>query len=442
MTYAELDELAAWAKSRLPYMVDDAQAAILDRLEIYRRDQPVTSADLRRSVADNLRAIVDALGDARDSLDLAAPRTTGHRRASQGVPLPEVLQAKRIGFATLWDALAGHARRGRRPATGDALLTTASVIWRFTDEHAIALIEAYRAATAELLLTQQHRSALVEALLTGQPGLGVGPWEAAAQLGLPPDAQLVVIAAEDRDLAGESLARIEQRLAARGIVSDWCVTPTLLLGVASLGPEQRETMLAVLRNGAGIRTGVSPLYRSAADSPRALRLARAALATLPAGRPEVRMFDPSPLAALMACAPDEGHRLAREVLGAVLDQSPGDRAVLVETLNAHLDHDGSAERAAAVLYCHPNTVRYRLRRIHELTGRSLSSPRDVAELATAAYALRLGAGSPPRTHHQRNGPREIPRPRGHDQTLSAPPRTPPHTGPPSQQDRTSHATRI
>jgi DNA-binding PucR family transcriptional regulator len=36
--------------------------------------------------------------------------------------------------------------------------------------------------------------------------------------------------------------------------------------------------------------------------------------------------------------------------------------------------------AAERLFCHPNTVRHRLRRIEKRTDRSLSRPRDVAEL--------------------------------------------------------------
>jgi DNA-binding PucR family transcriptional regulator len=39
--------------------------------------------------------------------------------------------------------------------------------------------------------------------------------------------------------------------------------------------------------------------------------------------------------------------------------------------------------AAELLCCHPNTVRYRLRRIEKRTGRSLSRPRDLAELCLA-----------------------------------------------------------
>ncbi|NLU75339.1 PucR family transcriptional regulator [Streptomyces sp. HNM0575] len=392
MTRNGLADLAAWASDRLPRLIDDAHATVLDRIEIYRDGEPVSSEDLRRSIAHNLRAMVGAIGHPQDSLDLSAPRETGHRRAHQGVPLPEVLQAYRISFATLWDALVEHARRGQRPSMADTLLTAASMIWQLTDEHALALTEAYRAATAELLLAQQQRrSALVEALLTGGPGPEVGPWEAANLLGLPPDAQVVVVAAETRGLAEESLPGIERRLAAHGIVSGWRLTPALQLGIVSLHSDVRETALAVLREAAGARTGVSPPYQSLADSPRALQLARTALATLPAGRAEVRMFSPSPLAALMACDPGEGRRLAKEVLGAVLELSPDDRAVLLDTLNAYLDHDGSSERAAEVLYCHPNTVRYRLRRVHELTGRSLSDPRGIAELATAADALSLSS---------------------------------------------------
>ena len=41
------------------------------------------------------------------------------------------------------------------------------------------------------------------------------------------------------------------------------------------------------------------------------------------------------------------------------------------------------QEAATRMVCHPNTVRYRLRRIEERTGRSLRAPRDLAELSLA-----------------------------------------------------------
>ena len=55
---------------------------------------------------------------------------------------------------------------------------------------------------------------------------------------------------------------------------------------------------------------------------------------------------------------------------------------LLETLVTFLDQGLSVEAAARSLFVHPNTVRYRLRRISEVTGYSPTDPRD-------AYALRL-----------------------------------------------------
>ena len=49
---------------------------------------------------------------------------------------------------------------------------------------------------------------------------------------------------------------------------------------------------------------------------------------------------------------------------------------------------GSATAAGALLFCHPNTVRYRLRRLEAGTGQTLSNPGDVAELVTAVRAWR------------------------------------------------------
>ena len=394
MPRSELAELAAWVESRLPRLIEDTCAATVDRIPFYRTDDVVPAAELHHSVAENLRFLIAALRSPQAPHDLAAPQETGRRRARQGAPLPEVLQCYRICFATLWDALVEHVRRSRQPAALDALLTAASLMWQLVDEHAVALTEAYRTATAELLLAQQRRrSALVEALLTGAPSPEAGPWEAAALLGLPSDGQLVVVAAETCGLAEESLPGIERRLAARGVVSGWRLTPAQQLGVVSLKSDELDAVLDMLREAASARTGVSPPYRSLPDTPRALHLAQSALAGLPPGQAEVRMFNPSPLAALMVCEPGEGRRLAEQVLGPVLGLPPEDRVILLDTLNAYLDHAGSAERAADVLYCHPNTVRYRLRRLQELTGRALSDPHGNAELATAAYAMRLSSAT-------------------------------------------------
>ena len=391
MNDPRLVELAAWLRARLPALVEQIIATIRTEIELYRGPDLVPGEDLVRSVEHNLRYVTEALHDSRTPQDLTAPAETGRRRALQGAPLPEVLRAYRLGFTAVWDALAEHVRDN--PELSNTLLATASSIWRLTDDYAMALTESYRATTTELLLAQQQRrSALVEALFTGAPGAEAGPWEIARLLGLAPDGDLVVVAAETTGMVEESLAHIESRLADRRIASAWRLTPALQTGVVCLRAGQHDELLTVLRAAARARTGVSPRYQSLTETPRALHLARVALAAIRAGRAEVSEFSSSPLAALVASDPDESNRAAYQVLGAVLELPEEDRAILLDTAQAWFDQAGSTERAAEVLYCHPNTVRYRLRRIHELTGRSLTEPSGIADLAAALQALRLRGG--------------------------------------------------
>src|SRR5206468_2439818 len=52
---------------------------------------------------------------------------------------------------------------------------------------------------------------------------------------------------------------------------------------------------------------------------------------------------------------------------------------LMRSLEAFIECNGQWEAAARRLYCHRHTLRYRIRRIEELTGRDLSSARDRIE---------------------------------------------------------------
>jgi DNA-binding PucR family transcriptional regulator len=66
---------------------------------------------------------------------------------------------------------------------------------------------------------------------------------------------------------------------------------------------------------------------------------------------------------------------------------------LLETLAAHAEHGRSLEAAARVLYVHPNTVRYRLRKIAEVTGWDPLDPREGYVLQTALALGRLEGAS-------------------------------------------------
>ena len=84
-------------------------------------------------------------------------------------------------------------------------------------------------------------------------------------------------------------------------------------------------------------------------------------------------------------------RLATEVLGPLDTLADAERYTLLETLRVWVDVGGSATKAANVLYCHANTVRLRLRRIEDKTGRRLDRPGDLAALCLA-LEVRAPAG--------------------------------------------------
>ena len=58
----------------------------------------------------------------------------------------------------------------------------------------------------------------------------------------------------------------------------------------------------------------------------------------------------------------------------LLDHDERAAGGLIETLEAWLDAFGDVAAAAAALYIHPNTLRYRLRKITELSGLDLTDP--------------------------------------------------------------------
>ncbi len=121
---------------------------------------------------------------------------------------------------------------------------------------------------------------------------------------------------------------------------------------------------------------VDHLMEAAISTREAIAAYRAAAGWPEAPRP-VSSADLLPERALSG----DGHArraLARDIYDPLLAAGSG----LLETLVTFLDQGLSVEAAARALFVHANTVRYRLRRIHEVTGYSPTDPRD-------AYALRL-----------------------------------------------------
>jgi hypothetical protein len=385
---AELSRLLLDCKAEL---IDGMVDRIQNEIDFYRTGT-ISREDLRESCARNLEFVLRPLATGEPA-DLARPRDTGRRRAAQRAPLPAVMAAYRVGFRHVWDAAVTEARQ-RGGASSEALVDAASALWAANDAYTEAMTTAYRDAMAiEMVRNERERSALVEALFEGRIADMTAMWDVADVLRLPSAGTYIVVAAEVPGLAREALPGAEPRLLAEGFPSVWCLLPDLQVGVLCVrDPKRLGALLSTLRANATGRVGVSPPYPALDETAQALRLARTALAATRPGDTGVTLFDAVPLAVTAVSASDVLARVTRTVLGSLLDMPPDERAILLETLEAWRDNNGSAAGAGAALYCHPNTIRHRLRRIEERTGRSLTDPRAVAELCLALEAVRLLPG--------------------------------------------------
>ncbi|MFC3995852.1 PucR family transcriptional regulator [Nocardiopsis sediminis] len=76
---------------------------------------------------------------------------------------------------------------------------------------------------------------------------------------------------------------------------------------------------------------------------------------------------------LLASVPDDVRSAYRDrLLGPLVDYDRAHRSDLVETLERFLRYSGSWQRCAQAMHVHVNTLRYRIGRVEELTGRDLS----------------------------------------------------------------------
>lgn len=356
----------------------------------YADERLVAHDDLLASCTANVGYILGILaGDAAASL--RSPRATGAARAEQGVPYAAVLQAFRMGGRFIWELLVQRAA----PENREVLLRAAADIWAVSDDLASDVTDAYRTALAEKARRDgQMRSVLVGTLLDGDAGPTEQVWETAGILDLGSFDQYVVVSAESPEPGVEGLPDVERALTRVNAASAWRLEHGHQEGVVALRPGFGvDHLVALLGDLARGRVGVSNALPRLEDAQDGRRQARTACAAATPGSRDVVCFEDHPLAVLLASSPDQAKALVEALLAPVLALSAEDQAVLVETARAWLAAGGSTSAAARELHVHRNTVRYRIRRLEEITGRDLARPVDAAELYVALECIRiLGLG--------------------------------------------------
>ena len=312
-----------------------------------------------------------------DSYDNVAGPIAARVRAvgvNAAVGVPVMVDGRVWGLAAV-----GSLQQGPMPADTEVHIS------RFAELIASALVAGYRdQQNRQLLAEASRRSDRIDSLLEGRAFDEWSLREVAGCLRLPINGPFVVIAAEIPAAGDDPLPEIESKLRSLDIYSAWRLLPDLQVGVVHVASDQKlDTVVALMSRMTTARVGVSAPYEDLRDTPRALHIARVMLRGPTDSTSSVAVFDGSILATAAVSAPEAMIKTVCVALNGFGQLPDEDREMLFETFRVWRDNDASVRGAAEVLICHPNTVRHRLRRIEKHTGRSLSRPRDLAELCLA-----------------------------------------------------------
>ncbi|MEU5881371.1 helix-turn-helix domain-containing protein [Spirillospora sp. NPDC047279] len=375
---------------RVPDLTDRLVAEVLAEDPAYGEFVP--KDEFWESARDSLEAGIEQMRRraSGERVDLSVAERIGRRRCEQGLPLESLLRSYRMGGRIIWEALIQVVSE-RDPESLQILLRYASSVWHTIEQQSTVVSESYRRTESELLRRSSERvQALLDGLLDGRgadPGLAKA---ASAALDLPEHGRyaVVVMRVSVRDSGFERPEELE------GLRFVWRMRTDAEVAVVSLGDQDVESVVTALQPLIRGEAGVSAVIDGLAGLGRGRWLAEIALGTCRPGDHRIVRLDGNLPAALVVAQPELGDLLGSQVLGPLTDLDPSDREILLETLATWLDCEGSAIHTASRLYCHRNTVFNRLRRLEQLTSRSLHRPRDVVELALALDADRLVSTRP------------------------------------------------
>ncbi|MBV9368801.1 MAG: helix-turn-helix domain-containing protein [Frankiales bacterium] len=314
---------------------------------------------------------------ARDSAPMGAGgelfEEVGRVEWREGRSLATLLSAYRAGARVAWRHMSRAALRRGAPPEAIALLAEAVFVFveDLSSASARGYVEEQLATAAE---RERLRAELAELLLSERADLtAVRATAAAAGWPLPATAALVVVPTAR---GHELFARLEP--------SALPVRRAEMTGAVIADPDGpgRRTRLAAALAGIGAVVGSTVATAALPSTLRATAVAArlqhdGVLADDPLFVDEhydalVVHDDPALLDALTA-----------QVLAPLAAVPAGTRARLEETLTAWLSSMGDRQEVARRLHVHPQTVRYRMGRLHALYGETLDDPRTRVRLMLA-----------------------------------------------------------
>lgn len=321
------------------------------------------------------------------------------RELLRSISLQETLQLIRVVVTVVEERVAPRS---------DALR---EAIMHYSRDVAFAAADVYaRQAEARGLWDARLEALVVDSILTGESDDEL-PSRIAA-LGWHGDGEAaVLVGSAERSVDVDQLRRTARHAGADVLIGLQGTRLVLVLGrmapqpkdgTAGPGPEEpRRSFLDIAaRLSEGFAEGPLVLGPTVDNLIEASRSARAALAGVAVARAWRHAPRPVPADDLLPERALAGDGLARRTLiEQIYEPLLAHSSELMETLWCYLDNGRSLEATARELFVHPNTVRYRLKKVSEVIGWNATGARESLILQSALIAgsiAQQGGRRPPK----------------------------------------------
>jgi hypothetical protein len=397
LTESVRDAQIAQAAKRLSLRLDDVTRLMVDRMiadvPVYKRLPPDGIADVEALATRNTRVLSAALEAGinldRDELRYVAEHV--RERVRRGVSLEEMLHAYRVAINTFWEeAVAEGVTLG---FSRDAALELARRTSELTDDLTTHAAETYVREISRLrAISDQEARDLLELVLRGEVDAEALATHHAAP-GLDSAESLVVvvgrIAGTDRtesDALETAAAQITKALTTAHASPLVAVRTGVVVAVAPaeeglpIAPRLVEVHDRLREGGTRLFCGLSTPRSSLARVPAAFDQAALAVSRASTSQPVVSLAELPIVQNLLLGATPTMRALLTSMAEEIDLDGRESAAGMRTTLRAYADQSMNLTRAAAALHVHPNTLRYRLGRIEERSGRDPSDFNQLVDL--------------------------------------------------------------
>ncbi|MDQ0379490.1 PucR family transcriptional regulator [Amycolatopsis thermophila] len=359
------DELARLLRDHADKLADETVAEIVEKVPTY---SAVAPASLRRSLGQHIETAAGSL-IAGKVPERVQDVSVAAERARSGIPIEHVLLAIRLSFQALREFVIGAAtERGIEPGIQ---LEGVRILWEVNDLVSREYAVAHRdedldmARTAETRRVEFVRRLLRDGVNTPDMGLH------AASFGLVATARYRAFRA--RPTAGEPSGQLLQQILNWGNAHRLAPFGAVVEGDA-VGIFTGEDL-----PGEGPTAGIGPAVELN-QIHESYRVAGQMIEVgLEFGRTGPQTLENLSLHVAVASEHSVGDHLVERILGPVLAQGDFGHE-LVASLDAFLAAGLNTATAAKALVVHPNTLRYRINQVKQLSGLTLDSAQEISEV--------------------------------------------------------------